>query len=63
MPRFSRTFGINKTQAELDFVDISLDRDNLLFVDPFALAQRVDRWSQDCHNSLIVFFQTIIDDI
>lgn len=63
MPSFSRTFGINKTQAELDFVDISLQTDNLLFVDPFALAQRLDRWSHECHLSLIAFFQRIIDDI
>jgi hypothetical protein len=63
VPTFSRTFHINKTQAELDFVDVSLATDNLLFIDPFALAQRLDRWSHECHLSLIAFFQRVVDDI
>jgi hypothetical protein len=45
MPRFSAAFHIGKTQAELDFVDVSLTTDNLLFPDPFVLSQRVDHWS------------------
>lgn len=63
VPRFSRTFAINKSQAELDFVDISLSTDNRLFIDPFALAQRPDRWSNECHLALISFFQLVVDDI
>jgi hypothetical protein len=36
---FSRAFGLDKTQAELDFVDVDLERDAPLFVDPFAISQ------------------------
>jgi hypothetical protein len=63
MPRFSIAFNIEKTQAELDFVDVSLTTDNLLFLDPFALSQRLDRWSQDAHRTVVTFFQNVIDDI
>ena len=63
MPKFSTTFQVAKTQAELDFVDIYLTTDNLLFLDPFALSQRPDRWSQDAHHTLVTFFQHLIDEI
>jgi len=43
MPNFSTEFNLEKTQPELDFVDISLSTDNRLFVDPFALSQKADR--------------------
>ena len=36
MPTFSTAFGLGKTQLELDFVDVALQRDNRLFIDPFA---------------------------
>jgi len=63
MPKFSTAFGIRKTQAELDFVDVSLRTDNLLFVDPFALSQRRDRWSQEAHRTVVTFFQHLVDEI
>jgi len=63
MPTFAHAFQLSKTQPELDFVDVSLNTDNRLFVDPFALSQKTDRWSQDAHRTLISFFQAIIDSI
>jgi hypothetical protein len=63
MPRFSRAFRIGKTQAELDFVDVQLETDNPLFLDPFALSQRSDRWSLGCHLTLVTFFQRVVDEI
>jgi hypothetical protein len=63
MPTFSQVFNISKSQPELDFVDVSLTTDNRLFVDPFALSQKLDRWSQDAHHTLVTFFQRIVDDI
>lgn len=63
MPTFCKAFEIKKTQAEVDFVDVSLHTDNRLFLDPFALSQRLDRWSNECHQTLVAFFQLVIDDI
>ena len=63
MAKFSTAFKIRKTQAELDFVDVRLSKDNLVFLDPFAIAQRPERWSHECHLSLMAFFQRVVDDI
>src|SRR5579864_960216 len=61
--RFSAAFRIDKTQAELDFVDVDLGRDTPLFVDPFALSIRKDAWSYQCTQHVLSFFQTAIDAI
>src|ERR1700723_951072 len=63
MPTFSTAFGLGKTQPELDFVDVSLQRDNRLFVDPFAIAQEIDRWSRDAATTIGAFFHQVIEDI
>ncbi|WP_348261793.1 hypothetical protein P8935_18560 [Telmatobacter sp. DSM 110680] len=63
MPTFSRVFGLGKSQLELDFVDVSLQRDNSLFIDPFGIAQALDRWSLDAATTVGTFFQQVIDDI
>ncbi|HVS27128.1 MAG TPA: hypothetical protein VHE58_07520 [Burkholderiales bacterium] len=60
---FSQHFGLDKSQGELDFVDVPLNRDIALFVDPFAISQRPDRWSQDSHAHLLAFFQKVVDSI
>jgi hypothetical protein len=46
MITFSAAFGLTKSQPELDFVDVDLDADYALHVDPFALSQRRDEWSE-----------------
>lgn len=61
--RFSKYFKLNKSQSELDFVDIPLHTDILLYIDPYALSKREDLFSEECNAILINFFQGIIDDI
>ncbi|MBA7590210.1 hypothetical protein ES708_32318 [subsurface metagenome] len=63
MALFSEVFNLGKTQAELDFVNIPVDTDILLFVDPFAISRRTDRWSEQCHRTIINFFEQIVDAI
>lgn len=63
MATFSEHFDLSKSQGELDFVDVRLTTDLPLFVDPFAISQRVDRWSQDAHAHLLAFFQQLVDRI
>jgi hypothetical protein len=63
MPKFSAAFHLVRSQPELDFVDVSLNTDNQLFVDPFPLSQKADRWSQEAHLTVVTFFQSIIDSI
>ena len=63
MATFSQEFGLGKSQAELDFVDVELDRDMPLFLDPFAISQHPDHWERDAHDHLVAFFQQLIDGI
>lgn len=61
---FSRHFKINKSQYELDFVDIPLNSGDIpLFIDPYAISLRQDRWSEGCHNLIVGFFQEVLDAI
>jgi len=59
--KISNLFQLNKSQAELDFVDIDTDRDIALFVDPFFLGLRKDNWSIEATRTIKSFFQTLID--
>jgi hypothetical protein len=60
MARVSSIFGLGKTQSELDFVDVDVDTDTPLFVDPYALSRRRDVWCKDAHNTLTDYFQRVI---
>lgn len=60
MARFSAHFGINKTQPQLDFVDIRTDRDTSLFIDPYVFTQRTDAWSVGCHEDILSFFDAVL---
>lgn len=61
--KISETFGLNKTQHELDFVDVDTNRDKSLFIDPFFLSTRHDPWSISSSRTVKSFFQLAIDFI
>jgi hypothetical protein len=61
--KFSGHFRLRQSQAELDFVDITIDEDTPLFVDPSTFGDREDEWSARCHNLVVSFFQSAIDAI
>lgn len=61
--KLSRAFKLNRTQSELDFVNVELDGDTPLFLDPFPLSQRTDTWSTECHHLIVDCFQKVIDAI
>jgi len=60
MPRISKFFGLGKSQGELDFVDVEVSGDNLLFVDPFAISQLKNPLSEKCHSAVTVFFDRLV---
>ncbi len=55
--KISERYGLNKSQAQLDFVDIDPSMDTPLFLDPFFLSKRRDRWSFEASNTIRDFFQ------
>lgn len=59
--RISKIYNLNKSQAELDFVDIDTNEDLPLFLDPFFLGKKQDNWSIDATLTLRSFFQRVID--
>lgn len=58
--RITEYFNLNRKQNELDFVDIDFNNDTPLFIDPYFLSIREDRWSQEANSTLESFFQYII---
>ena len=54
--KISQIFALNRSQAELDFVDIDVNRDLPLFIDPHFLAQRTDPWSVHASHTIRSFF-------
>lgn len=61
--RFSKAFNLTKAQSQLDFVDIYVDQDMPLFIDPFAIKQRTDQWSIAAARTLQIYFAEVVDRI
>src|SRR6187402_3498906 len=59
--RISEIYNLNKSQAELDFINIDITRDIPLFLDPFFLSLRKDNWSIEASRTVRSFFQQVVD--
>ena len=60
---FSNHFALNKTQAELDFVDVNPEKDLPLFLDPFVVSSQNNNWVNQCNAHITSFFETLLDYI
>jgi hypothetical protein len=58
--RFSEYFGLAKGQAELDFVDIPISTDLLLFCDPYSFVVERDPWFIEANDLIVDFFETVL---
>lgn len=61
--RFSDYFNLKKSQPELDFIDIPLEKDILLFLDPYAFKITNDPWFDECNDLIVDYFQYLIQKI
>lgn len=61
--RFSEHFHLKRSQAELDFVDIYINDDIPLYIDPYVFKVRNDIWSVECNNLIVDYFSTVINAI
>lgn len=59
--KISEIYNLNKTQHELDFVDIDPSNDKAVFLDPFFISTRPQPWCIDADRILKNFFQYVID--
>ena len=60
---FSEHFGLKGGQEQFDFVDIPLNTDVRLYVDPYSFKIGTDVWSIECNNLVVDFFQSVVDSI
>lgn len=61
MAKISEIYNLNKSQSELDFIDIDPDMDIPLFLDPFFLSRKQDRWSIEATDTIKTFFQSVLN--
>lgn len=61
--RFSKVFKLNKQQWELDFVDIPVDTDIPLYVDPYAISISSSEIAIAMHNRIVSYFDKLISAI
>lgn len=59
--RFTDQFRLGLDQASIDFVDIPLDTDFRVFIDPYAIAVTKTPWCRECHALASDFFQTVLN--
>jgi len=57
MPRISEIYKLNKTQHELDFVNINPNRDFPVYLNPFVFSARSDLFSIEASRTVVGFFQ------
>jgi hypothetical protein len=58
--RVSTYFQLGLTQPALDFVDVDVEGDDPLFVDPRALRLASGGWANDCVSLIQTFFDTVV---
>lgn len=65
MMKISKKLDLNLSQYEMDFVDIDLDKDYPLFIDPFLISNLNNQWAIKANRTVKSFFdefkQSIID--
>lgn len=58
--KFSEYFNLNRNQPYLDFVDIPLDTDLPVFLEPSAIKSLVSPWGNELSSLLQTFFDTVL---
>lgn len=58
--KFSEYFNLNRNQPYLDFVDIPLDTDLPVFLEPAAIKLLVSPWGNELSSLLQTFFDTVL---
>ncbi|GAA3388115.1 hypothetical protein [Cryptosporangium minutisporangium] len=58
--RVSEYFGLDRNQPALDFLDVYVDRDVPLFIDPRAIRIQETEWSKSCEALLQSFFTEVL---
>lgn len=63
MTRVSEHFDLGLAQPQLDFVDVDVETDTKVYVDPHALRQLRTEWGRDCVALLRAYFGCVLTAI
>jgi hypothetical protein len=58
--KISEIFYLEKSQRELDFIDINIEKDLPLFLDPYFIGTLPDPWAVAANRTIQSFFQHVI---
>ena len=61
--RVSEYFKLNRSQPYLDFVDVGIDTDIPVFVNPAAIRALNSHWGSECVSLLQHYFETVLSKI
>ena len=61
MAKITEIFNLNKTQYELDFVDIDVNHDTELFIDPYWISKQDCDFTIKCDLLIKSFFTKLVD--
>jgi hypothetical protein len=61
--RVSEYFSLGRSQPSLDFVDVDIEKDSSVFIEPAAIRQLPDDWGNQCTDMLTSFFASVLDAI
>lgn len=59
--RVSEYYNLGIPTGSLDFLDVEVESDTPLFIDPTRLGASNDHWDQECIATIQSFFSTVID--
>jgi len=58
--KVSEIYNLNKSQYELDFIDIDINKDTPLFLEPYILSKYEANWTEDANSYIKSFFSHFI---
>ena len=58
--KISEVMGITKSQLELDFYDYEIEKDTLLFFDPYYISKKEDAFLSECNEYINSFFNQFL---
>ena len=58
--KISKKFGLQRSQYELDFVDIDVTKDTPLFLDPYFISKMEFPFAEDAYRTLKNFFDYLL---
>ncbi|MFB5269116.1 hypothetical protein ACE41H_20335 [Paenibacillus enshidis] len=61
--KISEIFNLEVSQIQLDFVDINIDQDYPMYIDPYLISTRSDPWSVEVNRTIKNFFSKVAEYI